>query len=249
MIFINSQNIGKVLSFLPKIRSRYLDWHFITLEFKSSNKDLTQRYLEMFMDEFAVTEGFSYFVTAKKAVCVMNLGKITNYNEIYKNLNHEISTSTEKEMDSFLLKQIQIDLSIGEGGRDPSFFNAREKRDENVILIAEDDMFIRQILTTLLQDIATVHVVETGDMVVSKYKEINPDVLLLDIHLPNVNGLDILTQLNEVDSSAFVLVLSADSIKENILGAIKSGAIGFLAKPIQKEKLFSYLKGCTTFNM
>ena len=81
------------------------------------------------------------------------------------------------------------------------------------------------------------------------YKEVNPDVVILDIHLPNQNGLDIIEKLNHLDSSAFIIISSSDSIKENVLKAIGLGAIGFLAKHIQKNKLFSLFNQCITFQI
>ena len=71
----------------------------------------------------------------------------------------------------------------------------------------------------------------------------------LDIHIPPRMGLDIVPELIESDFDAFVIMLSSDSHKENVLLALERGAIGFLGKPPKKEKVLNYLNQCATFRM
>ena len=253
MILIDSNSTNKILGFIPKIRSGYHEWHIITLRFTNVDREEAQKLLNKFIDSYKNTEGFCYLEDKATATGVIKLGQVQNYSQVQQNIEKHIDNRNCKilanKMNANGLKNIQINLSVGEGGRDASLFIKREERKKNVVLIAEDDLFIRKVLSSLLKDIATIYEVEDGDAVLKQYQEINPDIVLLDIHLPNKSGLDVIKSLNREDSSAFIIVSSSDSVKGNVLQAIERGAIGFLAKPIQKDKLFLYIDQCTTFQM
>jgi len=110
-------------------------------------------------------------------------------------------------------------------------------------------MFIRRATKSLLSKFSTCYDLENGEGVLDTYKKINPDIVILDIHMPGKTGIQILEEINEIDSSAFVIISSSDAIKENVLNAMNKGAVGFLVKPLNKEKLMEYLKQCITFEM
>lgn len=124
----------------------------------------------------------------------------------------------------------------------------RQERSQNIVLVAEDDFYMRQLVSIALEGIATVIPAESGDAVLSLYKEHNPDVLLLDIHLPKVSGKQLLAEVLAYDSGAYVVMLSADSKSDNVHGLISAGARGFVAKPFTKETLLKYLQPCSTLH-
>ena len=71
-----------------------------------------------------------------------------------------------------------------------------------------------------------------------------PDVLFLDIELPDITGHDVLQKVLEMDPDAFVIMLSGNGNKENIFKAMKTGAKGFVGKPFTKDKLLQYILKC-----
>jgi two-component system chemotaxis response regulator CheY len=66
--------------------------------------------------------------------------------------------------------------------------------------------------------------------------------------MPNKTGLELVDEIMSIDSDAFVVILSSDSNRENVLASISKGAIGFLAKPIQKDKIEKIMNQCITTN-
>jgi two-component system chemotaxis response regulator CheY len=122
----------------------------------------------------------------------------------------------------------------------------RRARREKIILIADDDMYMRMLVKKGASDGATVHEIADGGEVLAAYKKYVPDILFLDIHMPNKEGTDILQDILALDSNAYIIMLSADSSRENVSLALKQGAKGFLTKPFTKEKLQEYIRKCPT---
>ena len=69
-----------------------------------------------------------------------------------------------------------------------------------------------------------------------------PDVLFLDIGLPDINGHDVLERLFKLDPQAYVVMFSGNGDRENVLKAVELGAKGFVGKPFTQEKLIQYIE-------
>ncbi len=253
MILLKKENRNQVLTFIPLIKDNYADWHIINLKFEAKDKDEANTIVNNFVDCYEDKNGFCYIEGLSSAMCVIRLGEVSSYsdvqNEIESKLDDKRCRVLAKKMSANGLKQIQINLSDAGSRSDNLLFKTRESREENVVLIIDDDMFIRKTLGKLLEKNATCQDLATCKNVIDEYKKINPDVVILDIHMPDGNGIEILKAINEIDSNAFVIMSSSDSIKENVLNAIQNGALGFLAKPVEKEKLMKYLEQCITFEI
>ena len=83
---------------------------------------------------------------------------------------------------------------------------------------------------------------ENGKQAVAKYKELRPDLVTMDITMPEMDGLEALKLIREFDPNAKVVMCSAMGQQAMVISAIKSGAKDFLVKPIQNEKLLETLK-------
>lgn len=116
----------------------------------------------------------------------------------------------------------------------------------NKVLIADDNEFVRFLVKKWLEASAVIHEVGHGNDVVETYKNIKPDVLFLDIHLPGKNGCDILREIMSHDPSAFVIMLSADSKRENVIFTIQAGAKAFMTKPFTRQTLDRFYHMCPT---
>jgi two-component system chemotaxis response regulator CheY len=127
-----------------------------------------------------------------------------------------------------------------------TLFATRLERQNNVFLIADDDMYIRTLAKKALQDRGTVFEVGEGQRVAEAYTTHNPDLVLLDIHMPGHSGDEVLNQLKGADPKAHIIMLSADSSVENIQYTKQHGAKGFLAKPFNKARLLEFVEGCPT---
>jgi two-component system, chemotaxis family, chemotaxis protein CheY len=115
------------------------------------------------------------------------------------------------------------------------------------VLIADDSRFLRNLLMNILYKDGFQVFFEASDGIsaVSLYKEKSPDIVLLDLTMPTLNGLDALKKIIEFDPKAKVIICSAMGQKKIIVEAIKSGAKDFIIKPNFNElvpairKLFS----------
>lgn len=122
----------------------------------------------------------------------------------------------------------------------------RGDRDGNLVLVADDNEFVRFLIKKWLGPNAEVVEVGHGKEVIDEYVRVKPDILFLDIHLPGRNGKDILKEILDMDSSAFVVMLSADSKKENVIFSIQTGAKAFMTKPFTRQTLDRYYNLCPT---
>lgn len=119
-----------------------------------------------------------------------------------------------------------------------------EKGDNVKALVIEDAMFLRELSKTLLKKSGCEIVEEAGDGEegLNKYKELNPDLVLLDISMPKVSGVDCLKAIREYDEDAKVIICSSFG-KENIVReAIKLGAIDFIVKPYDSDEFMLKIK-------
>ncbi len=109
----------------------------------------------------------------------------------------------------------------------------RGQNKRNVVLIADDDLFIRKVIRSALEGMAEIVEVADGAEVQDAYTKCMPDILFLDIHLPNISGLELLKQISKKDLGSYVIILSADSTEGNVQQAKFRGSRGFLTKPFR----------------
>jgi DNA-binding NtrC family response regulator len=106
------------------------------------------------------------------------------------------------------------------------------------ILIVDDEKLLRWSLQqNFLKEGYEVISAEKGMQGIEAFKEERPDVVLLDIHLPDISGLNVLEGIKEIDPDAIVLMVTAYGDVETAVKAIKLGAYDFIEKPFNMEKL------------
>ncbi len=113
------------------------------------------------------------------------------------------------------------------------------------ILIADDHQLFRSGINSLLedaQDILIVGEAENGEQTIEKYFELKPDIILLDIEMPKLNGLDTLKKLKQKDKNAKVIFLTMHDTEEYIYFADKLGAEGLISKNTLKGELIFAIK-------
>ena len=109
------------------------------------------------------------------------------------------------------------------------------------LMIVDDSAIIRQAIQKHLKDfnIEVVGTAEDGKIALEVFRETKPDVVTLDITMPEVDGLTVLEEMLKIDEKVKVMVVTALSDKSTGLKAIKLGAKSFLPKPFTPEKLRS----------
>ena len=112
------------------------------------------------------------------------------------------------------------------------------------ILIIEDDKTIREELSILLTN-NNYNVSSIEDFLnIEKYlKEINPDLILLDINLPNTNGYEVIKKIKKVTLKPVIFVTSRNTLEDEIK-SLSSGGYDFITKPYNKELLLLKIRKC-----
>lgn len=111
------------------------------------------------------------------------------------------------------------------------------------VLVVDDALFMRNKAARLLSEQGfTVIEAANGAEAVEKYKQERPDVVLMDITMPVMDGIEALKAIKEFDAEAKVIMLTAISQRSMVLEAVKSGARDFIVKPYQPEKLLEAVK-------
>lgn len=116
------------------------------------------------------------------------------------------------------------------------------------ILIVDDAVFLRTTLKHILEknQHSVVGEAEDGLDAIQKYKELQPDVVTMDITMPHMNGLEALKEILKIDPNAQVLVCSAMGRNDFITEAIKAGAKGFITKPFREDSILQELTRLST---
>lgn len=112
------------------------------------------------------------------------------------------------------------------------------------ILIVDDAAFMRSMIKTILtkNGYDVVGEGQDGNEALAKYKELKPDLVTLDITMPNKDGLSALKSIMEFDKDAKVVMCTAMGQQSMVMDAIRSGAKDFIVKPFQADKVIESIK-------
>ncbi len=118
----------------------------------------------------------------------------------------------------------------------------REMRDTPVIMVVEDDLFTQKLIKNTLKGNHELLITGDGQGAIMNYVNKAPDILFLDIGLPDIDGHAVLKKIFEIDPAAYIVMFSGNGDRENIMKAIEQGAKGFVGKPFTKDKIFQYVQ-------
>ena len=112
------------------------------------------------------------------------------------------------------------------------------------VLVCDDAAFMRMMIKDILTKNG--HEVageaENGQKAVEKYNETKPDLVLMDITMPEMDGIQALKAIKAADPSAVVVMCSAMGQQAMVIEAIQSGAKDFIVKPFQAERVLEAVK-------
>jgi len=113
------------------------------------------------------------------------------------------------------------------------------------ILVVDDAAFMRMMIRDILaKEGYRIEEAVNGRDAVEKYDQVAPDLVTLDITMPEMNGIDALKAIRDKDPGARVLMVSAMGQQAMIVEALESGAMDFLVKPFQPTKVLETVKKC-----
>ncbi|MET7514172.1 response regulator transcription factor [Streptomyces sp. NPDC005480] len=108
------------------------------------------------------------------------------------------------------------------------------------VLIADDQMMVREgfsVLLNAMPDIEVVGEAVNGREAIARVRELSPDVVLMDIRMPELNGIEATREIAAMDRGAKVLVLTTFDLDEYVYQALRAGASGFLLKDASARQL------------
>lgn len=107
------------------------------------------------------------------------------------------------------------------------------------ILICDDAAFMRMMIKDILtkNGYEVVGEAANGAEGVEKYSQLKPDLVMMDITMPEMNGIDALKKIKESDSNANVIMCSAMGQQAMVIESIQAGAKDFIVKPFQVERV------------
>jgi DNA-binding NarL/FixJ family response regulator len=113
------------------------------------------------------------------------------------------------------------------------------------VLIVDDHPLTREALASLLEQHGFEVVGEAGDgpEAIAAAGRLRPDLVLLDLSMPGMSGLAVLPLLRDAAPECEVVVLTASGTEDNLLGAIRAGAAGYLLKSEAPERIAAFLRG------
>jgi DNA-binding NarL/FixJ family response regulator len=130
-------------------------------------------------------------------------------------------------------------------GTNPGTYEVMTPQGTPRILVVDDHPLTRDALVALLgqNGFDVVGQAADAETAIARAGALTPDLVLLDLSLPGINGLEALPQLRVAAPAAEVVVLTASGTEENLLGAIRGGAAGYLLKSEPPERIVEFLRG------
>lgn len=116
------------------------------------------------------------------------------------------------------------------------------------VLIVDDAAFMRMMLKDILgkNGFEIVGEAENGAVAVEKYRELRPDLVTMDITMPEMDGISAVKKIKEVNVNARVVMCSAMGQQAMVIDAIQAGARDFIVKPFQPERVLEAIQKALT---
>lgn len=117
------------------------------------------------------------------------------------------------------------------------------------VLIVDDDFMVARIHTGFVErteGFEVAGVARTGEEALELVASLDPDLLLLDVHLPDISGLDVLARLRRDGRQVAVVIVTAERGADAVRAALHGGAMQYLVKPFEYDDLAARLRGVAT---
>jgi len=107
------------------------------------------------------------------------------------------------------------------------------------ILVVDDAAFMRMLLKKILVQGGhqVVGEASNGREAVEKYKELRPDLVTMDIVMPEMDGITAVKEIKKIDPNAKIVMITAVGQEAKVMEALKAGASGYIVKPFQAQKV------------
>lgn len=253
MFVHTSENRQQTEGLFNTIETDLSNWQMISMRLYRRDGDLLDKLSSHLVGLYQGHTGVIFKVSDYKIIYFIRLGPVENHIALNSSLEkdlrgYELMVNSQKvTMD--ILKLHKNYVTQENAHPENEMYLQRLKRTENSVLIIDDDLFIRKVLCAGFEEYASVIDTAVSEDAVKLYKQENPDIVFIDIHMPGTGGFDMCQKILELDPDAYAILASSNSSIQNVTEAVSCGSVGFLAKPIRKEKLVEHARRCITFSI
>lgn len=115
---------------------------------------------------------------------------------------------------------------------------------KNRVLVVDDAAFMRMMIKDILKKggYEVVGEAEDGVKAVEKYKELKPDLVTMDITMPEMDGITAVKEIRKIDPNALIIMCSAMGQQAMVIDAIQAGAKDFVVKPFQPDRVLEAVR-------
>lgn len=141
-------------------------------------------------------------------------------------------------------------LQMNESKEDKIVYASREDHStlQNLnrasVLLVEDDRATRRLISASLREYCDISEAKNSAEGIAVYNAEQPDIVFLDIELPDNNGYELLEWILRNDPGAYVVMLSGHSHTANVIKAMEDGAKGFVSKPFDVDRMLHFIERC-----
>jgi len=109
----------------------------------------------------------------------------------------------------------------------------------HTVLVCDDAVFMRTLISDILTEsgFEVIGEAETGVQAIERYKQLHPDLVTMDIVMPDMGGIDAVREITKFDADAKILMCSAMGQQALVVEAIQAGAKDFVVKPFQPSRV------------
>lgn len=120
--------------------------------------------------------------------------------------------------------------------------NRRLMRENSLVMIADDDQLTRTLAGNVIRADYDLVFAQNGSKALKDYVRAAPDILFLDIGMPDIGGHDVLETLFQIDPDAYIIMFSGRKDKSTIMKSLEMGAHGFLGKPFTRDQIYMHIE-------
>ncbi|HHT04658.1 MAG TPA: response regulator [Hydrogenispora sp.] len=115
---------------------------------------------------------------------------------------------------------------------------------KNRVLVVDDAAFMRMMIKDILKKggFEVVGEAEDGVKAVEKFKELKPDLVTMDITMPEMDGITAVKEIKKIDENALIIMCSAMGQQAMVIDAIQAGAKDFVVKPFQPDRVLEAVR-------
>lgn len=119
-----------------------------------------------------------------------------------------------------------------------------------VILLVDDEAHIRKFVSMILRQLGQPVIIEAsnGEEAIAAYRSENPDLVLMDISMPRMDGIETLKALKVIDPDCAVIMLTSIVSREKVEQALEAGALNYIRKDLPKDDIAKALNETITDN-